>query len=370
MKKISLIVSIIVFSILTAAIVIILYTSAPQTSGTEDRGAFKVGLIFNGACSDRNWGQSHYDALVRLSDELDLELVCRENVPADESCLDTIKELAEDELCAMVVLTSFEYGDFIEKAAETYPDVYFLNAAGTKYGANYASFFGRMYQLRYLSGILAGMQTKTNNIGYIAAFPIPEVIRGINAFTLGVRSVNPDAEVHVSFCDSWSDDEKARYSAELLSDSFQADIIAVHTDSLSPYETAAQRGIMSIGSNYDNSDIYPGSFLSSCVWEWDGYYKEQILSAKQGKFHGEYRWFGIESGLMRLSDLAPSVDEDTINAVNSAYDKLMSRNFDVFYGPITDSDGIQRVAAGESMSDESMLYSFDWYVEGVHVVGE
>lgn len=370
MAKISILVSITLFSILAATIVIILNFNNSTAGSDTGQERMRVGLILNGSADDRSWGQSHYESLVRVSEQLDLELIYREEVPEDEGCAEVISDLIENEGCRVIIANSFGFGDCMISESEKHPEVYFLHAAGSASGRNIGSFFGRMYQFRYLSGIIAGNQTKTGKIGYVAAFPIDEVNRGISAFTLGVRSVNPEAEVYVSFCGSWTGDDEAERSAELLADSYGVDVLTLHTDSLAPLETADKRGIWSIGYNYDNSELFPGTYLTACVWDWDSYYTEQIQSCIQGKFRGEHKWLGIESGIMKLVD--PGKTGNAASGYELALEAAESRfrdfSADVFYGPVTDNTGAIRVPDGESMSDAMMLGGFDWYVEGVRIV--
>jgi len=370
MAKISILVSITLFSILAATIIIILNFARSGNGDGSDEERLRVGLLLNGRADDRSWGQSHYDSLERVSAQLSCDLICRENVPEDENCTGVISELIEQENCDAVIADSYGFGEYIAAAAAKYPEIYFLHASGSGSGRNLGSFFGRMYQFRYLTGIIAGLSTKSGTIGYTAAFPIDEVNRGINAFTLGVRSVNPDAQVVVSFCGSWTEDETAAASTEKLITEYGADIIAMHTNSLAPHETAARHGVWSVGYNYDNSGLYPYTYLTASVWEWDGYYSEQILSVKQGKFHGEHKWLGIESGIMKLVEPAAAAEKAPgyKEYVEAAEARFRDFSCDVFYGPVSDNAGNVRVPDGESMSDDTMLGGFDWYVEGVRVV--
>ena len=188
MKKV-IITSAIIFAAIIAGIIVI-----SMKPWENNDGAYKVGLILIGEMDDKSHNQTHYDGLSKTAKELNITFELRENIPTDESCCEKMEELIKNG-CRIVICTSFEYGQYIEKIAPKYPDVYFFHATGVGSGRNLASFFGRMYQMRYLSGIAAGLRTETNEIGYIAAFDMPEVNRGINAFTLGVRSVNPDAKV-------------------------------------------------------------------------------------------------------------------------------------------------------------------------------
>ena len=359
---------IVAFLILAAAIAGILQIkdSEPDTDVTAK--TTKVGVLLRGTCLDRTYGQAHFEALESLRGELNLEMVYREGVPAE--CYRDIVDLIHDEGYRIIVGTAYDYSTDMELAAESYPDVCFLLAGGTAHRNNLSSFFGRMYQARYLSGIAAGRATKSGHLGYVAAFPVPEVIRGINAFALGVRSVRPDAIVHVRFCGSWTEDVPAGEACMDLLDRFPIDVVTLHTNSLQPLREADRRGVWSIGYNLDNADAFPDTYLTACVWKWEPYYKKEILSCLQGKFHGSHAWVNMEDGIVALSTPTGHVSLDTRAEIEEAKEKLRSRTFDVFYGPIADNRGRVRVEAGESMSDDEMMKSFDWYVEGVRIEGQ
>lgn len=350
--------------ILLAAMGGILIIQRTQVDTDVTAQTTKVGIFTNGEFMDRSWGQTHYEALESLKEELNLEIIYMEHAPGD--CYTDIKDLIEKKGCRIIIGCSFDYGKAMQKAAAEYPHTYFLHAGGVYHQENYSSFFGRMYQARYLSGIVAGKKTKTGELGFIAAFPNSQVIRGINAFTLGVKSVRPDAVVHVSYCKSWTDDAPALNSSLKLLDNFPIDVVAVHTNSMAPHQEADSRGVWSVGDHRDNRDLFPNTYLVACVWDWQIYYREQILNCLQGKFHGRQDWIDKEKGMVSLSP-SPHLDMDTAILVREASEKFNSRGFDVFYGPIKDNQGQLRINAGESMSDDEMLNGFDWYVEGVTV---
>jgi len=361
MKKII----IMAFLILAAAVagILLIHSSRPDTDVTAKRT--KIGLLLNGPRTDQSYCQAHYEALKSLEDDLNLEIICHESVPVD--CDRNIAELIRNEDCKIIIAVSYPQGASMERAAEKYPEVYFLHATGLGHRNNLSSFFGRMYQARYLSGIIAGMQTETGRIGYVAAFPIPEVIRGINAFTLGARSVRPDAVVYVRYANSWTRDDMTKTACWNLLNSHPIDLLTLHSNSIQPLREAEARGIWSIGYNMDNAAEFPNTYLTACVWKWDVYYRKQILNCLQGKFHGDHDWLNLEDGIVELSDFTDHVDERTKAAVRNADERLRSREFDVFYGPIKDNAGNLRIEAGESMSDDEMLNGFDWYVEGVTI---
>lgn len=180
--------------IFAAAVAGILMIQDQQAEEDITAKTTRVGLILNGSHEDRNYSQTHFEALQSLQQDLNLKVIYREKVP--DECYDVIEELIQGENCDIIVASSWGAGEDMKKAAAEYPNIYFLHAAGMGESANLSSFFGRMYQARYLAGIVAGMETTNGELGYVAAFPIPEVIRGINAFALGARSVRPDAKVH------------------------------------------------------------------------------------------------------------------------------------------------------------------------------
>lgn len=323
----------------------------------------KVGCLLIGSCDDRSYNQSHYEALEKTAAKLNLQVIYKENTPTDETSVQVMEELIK-EGCEIIICNSYDYGEWILQAAEAHPDIYFFHASGIKQTKNLATYFGRIYQMRYLSGIVAGMQTENDRIGYVAAFPISEVNRGINAFALGVKSVNPDAEVHVEWCNSWTDDDAAGAAAEKLLD-YDIDVIAMHTDSVRALELAEEKGIWSIGYNVDNQENYPDTFLTAPVWQWENYYEPYILKCLQGKFKEGNYWEGTSTGVVGLAELSPEVKPGAAEKVAEAKERMDAGTFDVFYGPITDNKGVLRIAEGENMSDDAMLNQFDWYVEGV-----
>ena len=359
MKKLILIMSVIIL----AMIVVILSIHLREADTDVTEKSTKVGVILIGSRDDHSWNQSHYEGLEKTAKELNLNITYKECVPANEVKA-VIDEFAEED-CKIIIACSVEYGDYIVEAAEKYPEVFFFHATGTASSKNMSSYFGRMYQMRYLTGVVAGLQTETNEIGYVATFPISEVNRGINAFTLGVRSVNPDATVYVRWTDSWTSDSATAKMTELLLSEHNIDVLTMHTDSLEPLRIADEHGIMSIGYNIDNSSLYPESFLTAAVWDWEKFYTSHILKCLQGKFEGDNYWSGSETGIINIASLSAHAKEGISEAVEKKRELLNNGVYDVFYGPIYDNKGNLRIAEGESMTDNAMLNEFDWYVEGV-----
>lgn len=363
MKKIGIIVGII-FAFLIAGMLFI-HAKAQSTDVTEVRT--RVGVILNGSCRDKSWGQSHYGAIQLTAKKLNLGVNYRENVPEDEQCMPVIEELIS-EGCEIIICNSFSYGEYELRVAKKHPEVFFLHATGTGVAKNFCSYFGRIYQMRYLSGVVAGLQTESDEIGYVAAFPISEVNRGINAFTLGAQSVNPEAVVHVVWTYDWNSDEQTEESANWLLDEYpQIDIVAMHTDSSKVLDVAKERGIWSIGYNMDRAEAYPKNFLTAPIWHWELFYEARILECLQGKFEGKYYWEDAASGIVALAPLTKNVKPGIAEVVDEEKKRLEDGSYDVFYGPIYDNAGILRVQEGENMSDDALLNHFDWYVKGVEV---
>lgn len=355
----------IAFFLLFAAIAGISQIQNIQINTDVTAKTTKVGVLMNGIRLDRSYCQAHYEAIEAVKDELNLDVIYLEHVTGD--CYEDIMRLVRDKGCKIIVGVSYEFGDHMMKAAVEYPGVYFLHASGNGYRNNFSSFFGRMYQARYLSGIAAGMNTKTGELAYVAAFPIPEVIRGINAFALGVRSVRPDAVVYVRYCGSWQEDASAGRACRDLLALHSVDVVAMHTNSLQPNKEADVKGVWSVGYNLDNASLFPDTYLTSCVWKWDVYYRRQIRNCLQRKFRGRHEVVDMNDGIVALSKLSGHANPETRAKIQAAYDKLQALGFDVFYGPIRDNTGFLRVEEGESMPDIEMFNNFDWYVEGVKV---
>jgi basic membrane protein A len=359
MKKIA-IISVIIFTVIIAGIFFI----TDSDKGKEDNKKVKVGFILNGKVDDGSWGESHYIGMEKCEENLDIDVTYKECVPETKECMAIIEELIEDG-CEIIFCNSISYGKWEKKMADKYPQICFFHATGTEKGKNFSSYFGRIYQVRYLSGIVAGLQTKTNKIGYVAAYDIPEVVRGINAFTLGVRKVNKKAKVYVDWCESWVSDEAAVDSTKRLIKKQDIDVLTIHTDSLKPLEIAEKKGIWTIGYNIDNSDKFPKTFLTAPIWEWNNFYEPRIKECIHNKFYGDVYWEGIDTGIIALADYTDNVKDGIAEVVKKEQDKISDGTYDVFYGPIKDNKGKVRVKKGESMSDDVMLNEFDWFVEGV-----
>ena len=362
MKKVVLAISL----ILVAVVVGILMINVKKEDTDVTKEKTKVGFLLIGRHDDNSYNQSHYESMEKTAKSLNLNVTYKESIPTDENSVTVMEELIEDG-CEIIICNSYDYGQWVLKVAKNHPDIYFFHATGTQQSKNVATYFGRIYQMRYLSGIVAGLQTETNHIGYVAAYPISEVNRGINAFTLGVKLVNPDAVVHVKWCNTWNDDKIFEDATRDLLDAYDIDCVAMHSDSLKVLDVAQEKGVWSIGYNVDNSDKYPDTFLTAPIWRWENYYEPNILKCLQGKFEGENYWEGSVDGVVDLAPLTENVKSGIEEIVERENERLKSGSYDVFFGPIYDNNGTLRVLEGENISDSVLLNEFDWYVEGVEI---
>ena len=239
----------------------------------------------------------------------------------------------------------------------------FLHATGYQTADNVGIYDGRGYQGWYLAGIVAGKMTKTNSLGYVAPYPIPEVIRNMNAFALGARSVNPEATVTPIWINAWFDVQKERDAAQALLDT-GADVIARESDSVEPDKLAEQEGVYAIGYNAVSADVAPNAVLTAPIWDWSVYYTQAMKEIAAGTWKPTPVWWGMKEGLLSLAPYGDMVPEDVRALVEQEKARIISGEFDVFVGPLKDNTGAERVAAGVTMTDEEKL-AFNWLVEGV-----
>jgi len=341
-------------------------TNESSASPTPDSSAkdIKVGFVFIGPLKDGGWTEAHANGMTYLKEQLGVETMYRELVPEGPESKKAIRELINAG-CNVIFTTSFGYMDPTEEMAKEFPDIKFFHCSGYKKADNMSNYFGRMYEPRYLSGIVAGLKTKVNKIGYLAAFEIPEVISGINAFTLGVQSVNPNAVVKVRWTHTWIDAAKEKDAAVALLDD-GCDVITQHNDSTAPLIAAQERNAFAIGYDLDARDAAPKAYMTAPIWNWGPYYVDQIKAIKDGTWKSDAYHGGIKEGicdLAPLTDVAPAESKAKVEEVKA---KIVDGSFQVFTGPIYDQTGAVKVAEGKSLTyDEIMSTDMNWFVKGV-----
>ncbi|MFA6844111.1 MAG: BMP family ABC transporter substrate-binding protein [Sphaerochaetaceae bacterium] len=339
-------------------------TSESATAKTN--APLKVGMIYIGPVGDMGYTYVH-DLGTKAAEKYfgnKIEVVRMESVEENENSERAMESLI-DEGCKIIFATSYNYQQYMLNVANAHPEVYFEHCSGyLKNNTNMSNYFGRMYQIRYLSGMVAGKMSPSGKIGYVGAFNTPEVVRGINAFTLGARSINPKATVTVVWTNTWYDPSLERQAAVSLLDQ-GVDLMAQHQDTTEPAKAALEHGKYAIGYNADfRSIIKDDKVLCSPEWDWSKYVIPSIQSVLDGKFVNQSYWGGSNEGIVYLSEMSPLVSADFQAQVKAKAEELKKGTFDVFWGELKDNTGKIRQNAGAKMSDSDML-TMDWFVEGV-----
>ena len=324
----------------------------------------KAGFIYPSHVGDAGWTYSHDTgrrALERLPFVSGTNYV--ESVPEDPKLVVAALEDLVAKGSNLIFAASYGYMDPMIEVAKRHPDVVFMHNSGFKTEANAGTYFGRIYQARYLAGIVAGAKTESNIIGYVAAFPIPEVIRGINAFTLGAQSVNPEARVHVDWTNTWYGPGIERETAEALLDE-GADVLTIHQDSPAALQAAQQRGKYAIGYHSDMQAFAPDAMLTSVIWNWSGLYREIASEMTEGAWQPKQIWYGLDKGVVDIAPISDKVPADVQSLVEQRRQAIVADALRIFEGPIRDTSGEIRVPSGKVPSDADLL-TMDYYVLGV-----
>lgn len=349
-----------------------------ESSNGNDKIAkedIKIGVLhLSDPAEGSGYTYTHDLGIQGMQDNLglsDSQIVRKINVDDtdEEATRKAIKECI-DSGCNIIFTTSWGYMDVTEEMAEEYPDVYFFHGTGYKSnGKNFSNYFGRIYQARYLSGIVAGMNTKSDKIGYVAAMDSSnsEVTGGIDAFAMGIASVNPDAKVYVKVTNSWYAPDAEKASAKELLD-MGCDVMAQHCDTPYPQTMAADAGVYGIGYNSDMRKETPDSCLTSVIWNWSAYYTSQVQSIIDGTYNGENYYGGMQEGLVSITELADFCADGTEEKVDAAKADILSGKFNVFDGKIETNDGKTVGKDGETLDDETITGNINWYYKNVVVV--
>ncbi|MGB0748210.1 MAG: BMP family ABC transporter substrate-binding protein [Magnetospiraceae bacterium] len=322
----------------------------------------KVGFIYVGPIGDHGWSYRHdigRQAIEKaLGDKAKTSYV--ESVKEGPDAERVIQQLAADH--DLIFTTSFGFMNPTVKVAGRNPKVKFEHATGYKRADNVSTYAARFYEGRYVTGKIAAKMTKSKIIGYVGAYPIPEVVRGINAYLLGARSVDPEITAKVIWVNSWYDPGKEADAAKALIDQ-GADIIAQHTDSPAPLQTAGSRGVYGFGQASDNHHFAPDAQLTAIIDNWDSYYVARAQAVLDGTWESADTWGGLKAGMVSMAPYTNMPDEVAALAKETE-EGIKSGAIHPFAGPVKDQSGAIRVPEGEVLSDEELL-KMDWYVEGV-----
>jgi len=324
----------------------------------------KVAFVYVGPVGDHGWTYRHDLGRQAIEEAFGdkVETTFVESVSEGADSERVIRKLAaagND----LIFTTSFGFMNSTLKVAKQFPDVKFEHATGYKRADNVSTYSARFYEGRAVIGTIAGMMTKSNVLGYIASFPIPEVVRGINAYTLAARKVNPDVEVRVVWVNTWYDPGKEGDAAKALIDQ-GADIITQHTDSPAPLQVAESRSVYGFGQASDMIQFAPKSQLNTIIDDWDEYYISRVQAVLDDNWASQDVWVGIKGGMVGFVDNNDAVTADVAAAADVVREGIIDGSLHPFTGPIKNQAGEEIVAAGDTIADGDLL-SMDWYVEGV-----
>ncbi|MCH2095613.1 MAG: BMP family ABC transporter substrate-binding protein [Rhodobacteraceae bacterium] len=346
----------------SAAMAIGLASAAVAGSHAEKT---KVGFIYVGPVGDGGWTYEHDQgrkAVVEAYGDK-VETVYQENVPEGADAVRAITQMALTG-ADIIFTTSFGYMDPTIEVAAKFPDVKFEHATGYKRADNVSTYSARFYEGRAIQGHIAGKMTKTNKIGYIASFPIPEVIRGINAAYIHAKKVNPDVEFSIIWAYTWFDPAKEADAARALIEN-GADVVLQHTDSTAPQAAAAEAGgVITFGQASDMGEYAPMPRVSSIIDNWGPYYVQQVGRVMDGTWESVDTWDGIAPGMVGIGEISDAVPADVKAEALAMKDAIAAGEYHPFTGPLKKQDGSDWLAAGETASDGDLL-GMGFYVEGL-----
>jgi basic membrane protein A len=323
---------------------------------------FKVAFVYPGTVNDQGWSQSHERGRIYLQQQLpDVETSYMAAVGVPDAEL-VLAELAEKGN-RVIFAASSSFTEAVLRVAQRYPNVVFMICSGDKSATNVGAYAGRMYEPRFLSGLVAGKMTRTGIIGYVALSATPETVRDIDAFALGVRAVNPKAQVEVAWTENCLEPQRETDAEKsLLQD--KADIIVQQRDDPAAQQPAAEQGVLFIGSNGDLSQPLPGADLLSTGANWGPMYVDLVRAVQNGTWKPGQVWGDISDGTVDLSPLNPVVPQDVRELVSRKRQQILAGEVSIFTGPLRDQQGKLRVKADQTMTDAQLL-SMDWFVPGV-----
>jgi simple sugar transport system substrate-binding protein len=346
--------------ILTGAIVALGIAGA---AAAQDK--VKVGFIFVGPIGDGGWTYEHNEGRLAVEEHFGdaVETVYQENVPEGADAERALTQMALGG-ADLIFTTSFGYMDPTINVAAKFPNVKFEHATGYKQADNVSVYSARFYEGRAVQGHIAGRMTKTNKIGYIASFPIPEVIRGINSAYIHAKKVNPDVEFNIVWAYTWFDPAKEADAAQALIDQ-GADVILQHTDSTAPQAAAQKAGnVITFGQASDMGEYAPMPRVSSIIDNWAPYYIARTQAVIDGTWTSVSTWDGIGPGMVGIGEISDAVPEDVKAEALALRDALADGSYHAFTGPLNKQDGSAWLAEGET-ADDGTLAGMNFYVEGL-----
>ena len=324
----------------------------------------KVGFVYVGPVGDSGWTFQHDLGRRQMEASLKGKVITRivENVPEGADSERVIRDMAQSGV-KVIFATSFGYMNPCLNVAKQFPNTVFMHATGYKTAPNMGIYNGRFYEGRYLNGVIAGKLTKSNIAGYVASYPIPEVVMGINAFTRGMRSVNPKAEVRVIWVNSWFDPGKEREAAMTLI-AQGADMLTHETDSAATNQAAEEKGVQVFAYNSDESKYAPKAQVAGTILTWGDYYTKVVSQVLAGTWKTGSVWGGLKDGFIKMGPMSAAVPKDLQAQLKKLEAQVVAGKLHPFAGPVVDQEGKVRVPSGQSISDHD-LEKMDYYVQGV-----
>lgn len=339
--------------------------SAPAAQPAKGKEPLKAGFVYVAPIADVGYTKQHDLGRLYAIDKVGADKIKTtfvESVPETADAERVIRQMINDGN-EIIFGTSFGYMNYMAKLAKEFPNIKFEHATGYKNGPNLATYNIRMYEARYLAGILAGATTKTNVIGYVAPFAIPEVLQGINAFTMGARSVNPKTEVKVVWTNAWYDPPKDTDSAKTLLGQ-GADILTQHTNTAAVASAAEAAGKMVIPYNSNMKSVAPNAQIAAVVLNWGPYYEKKIKQVLNGNWEATPVWGHMKDGYLSLEGISGKVPEEAIKKMEAVKAEMFAGKFHPFTGPIITNEGVEKAKAGQVLTDDE-LQNMNYYVQGV-----
>lgn len=351
----------------SAAVLLAACSDSEQTASQapdKKEGQVKAGFIYVGPVSDGGWTYEHNQGRLAVEEAYGDKVTTTfvESVSEGPDAERVLSQMANDG-ADIIFTTSFGFMNPTIKVAEQFPNVKFEHATGFKRADNVATYSSRFYEGRHVLGLIAGKMTKTNTVGYIASFPIPEVVRGINAAYLAAKSVNPNIQFKVIWVSSWFDPGKEADAAKALIDQ-GADILMQHTDSPAAMQIAEQRGIYAFGQASDMAAFGPTAQLTAIIDDWSPYYIERVGALLDGQWASTDTWGGFNTGMVALAPYGQAVPQDVREMADAAKTAISEGRLHPFTGPINKQDGSVWLKVGETV-DDGILLGMDFYVEGI-----
>ena len=337
----------------------------PAAADGEAGEEFIVGALHVGAITDAGYNQAHHAGLLAMQENLpNIRLIEAENVP-ESADAERVMENMIQQGATLIFPQSFGYLDPALNVAERHPDVIFMHPAGFKLADNLGTYWGNNFEAMYLAGIAAGAATESNQLGFITAFPIPNILASVNAFHLGAKSVNPDVVTTLVINGSWVDPAKEAAATNALADAGVDGVTMIVDSPITVVQTAEERGIYSVGFHSDAlAQFAPEGWLTGVAYTWGDLFTRIAQSVTDGAWTSEHIRGGIESDFVTLAPFGPSVTDETKQLIEQAQQGLISGELKIFAGPISDNEGNLKIAEGEAGGIE-LLDTTDWLVEGV-----